>query len=106
MNGAYSTRIVLGAFAIVAIAAFGAGYGVGKKYPKERPATTIVLMPDGDTCRPSEPEHLRSANHKIVTWHIWNTCSPAPWQNIDNFTQKTVDGNGTPRPTETIASSV
>ena len=106
MNGAYSTRIVLGAVAIVAIVAFGAGYVVGKKYPKERPETTIVLMRDGDTCRPSDPEQLRRAKHKSVTWHIRNTCSTAQWVKIDNFRQKNVDGNGTPGPTETIVDPV
>src|SRR5438046_10750587 len=95
MNGTSSTRIVLGTLAIVAIVAFGAGYVVGKKYPKERPETTIVLMPDGDTCRPSDPEQLRRAKRKGGTWHIRNTGSTAQRVKVNKCRQKNVAGDGT-----------
>jgi hypothetical protein len=105
MNGR-STRIVAAAVAAIAIVAFGAGYVVGKKYPKERPEVTIVLVQDGETCRPSDPEQLRRAKKKSVTWHIRNGCTSAQWVKVDNFRQKNFDGSGSLGPTESILEPV
>ena len=106
MNGPYSARLLTGTLAVVAVLSLAVGYQIGSKYPKERPETTIVLLQEGDVCRPSDPEQLRRAKHKSVTWHIRNTCSTAQWVKMDNFRQKNVDGNGTPGPTESILDPV
>jgi hypothetical protein len=106
MNGLASMRIAAVAFVIVAVVAFGAGYVTGKRYPRERAETTVVLVQDGGVCRPSDPEQLRRAKRKSVTWHIRNTCSTAQWVRFDNFRQKNVDGNGSMGPTESILEPV
>jgi pectin methylesterase-like acyl-CoA thioesterase len=106
MRDLSTMRIAAFGITLVAIVAFGVGYVTGKKYPKERAEVTVVLVQDGAGCRPSDPEQLRRAKHKSVTWQIRNTCSTAQWVKFDNFRQKNIDGNGGLGPTESILDPV